>query len=124
MRRAPVLLILLLLVACGTPREQCEARATRDLRIVNQLIDESRAIIERGYAIETVENESLRYTFCLDRNGNRTLCWVRDRDFGTRPVAVNLDEEQAKLASLLKKKEDLEVRARAAIEACQALPDS
>ena len=115
---------LVILTACATPREQCEARATQDLRIVNRLIEESRAIIERGYAIETVEEDHLHYTFCLDRNGNRTLCWVRDSDLRSRPVAVNLDEERAKLASLLKKKEELEVRARAAIEACQALPDS
>ncbi len=123
MRPLLALSALLILAACATPRQQCEARATRDLRVVNQLIEESRAILERGYAFETVEDESLRYTFCLDRDGNRTLCWVRDRDFSTRPVAVNLDEERAKLASLLRKKEELEVEARAAIEACRALPD-
>lgn len=124
MRPFFVLSALAILAACATPRQQCEARATQDLRIVNRLIEESRAIVERGYAIETVEDERLRYTFCVDRDGNRTLCWVRDRDIRTRPVAVNLDEERAKLASLFKKKEELEVRARAAIEACAALPDS
>lgn len=123
MRSLLALSALVILSACATPRQQCEARATRDLRVVNALIDESRAILERGYAFETVADDRLRYTFCLDRDGNRTLCWVRDRDLSTRPVAVNLDEERAKLESLLKKKEELEVEARAALAACRALPD-
>jgi hypothetical protein len=39
-------------------------------------------------------------------------------------VAVNLDEVRATLASLLKKKDELEVTTRAALAACQSLPDS
>ena len=49
--------------------------------------------------------------------------WVDDIRTSSRPVAVNLDEVRATLDSLLRKKQELEVETRAAIEACRALPD-
>lgn len=121
--RLALALPLLLLAACASPREQCEARALRDLRVVDRLIEDSRATLERGYALETVETERLRYTVCLDDDGARTFCWVRDRDSETRPVAVNLNEIRATLGSLTEKREELLVRARRDLEACRALPD-
>jgi hypothetical protein len=50
------------------------------------------------------------------------FCWGNDTYTRVRPVAVNLDEERAKLQTLLQKREELEVRARAQIEACARLP--
>lgn len=114
----------IVLAACATPHEQCEARATRDLRVVNQLIDESRGILERGYAVETVDTIYPRMTLCAVGDGESEICWVDDLRRTTRPVAVNLDEVRATLASLLKKKDELEVTTRAALAACRSLPDS
>jgi hypothetical protein len=124
MRPLATISALLVLAACATPREQCEARATRDLRVVNQLIDESRAVLARGYAIETVDTVYPRMTLCRIGDGRSEICWVDDLRRTTRPVAVNLDEVRATLASLLKKKDELEVTTRAALAACQSLPDS
>ena len=38
-----ILFLLPLLVACGTPREHCVAKATRDHRVVERLITETEA---------------------------------------------------------------------------------
>lgn len=123
MRPFPALAAVLILAACATPREQCEARATRDLRVVNQLIEENRAILERGYAITTIETVRTRMTLCRVSEDRSEICWVDDIRTSSRPVAVNLDEVRATLDSLLRKKQELEVETRAAIEACRALPD-
>jgi hypothetical protein len=61
------------------------------------------------------------------RSGRRAerseICWVDEIRTSTRPVAVNLNEVRATLASLVENRPALETRARAALEACRALPD-
>jgi hypothetical protein len=123
MRPLLTLAALALLAACSTPREQCENRAVRDLRVVDRLIAENRAILERGYAIQTVETVRPRMTLCRVSEDRSEICWVDDIRRSTRPVAVNLNEVRATLASLVDKRAELEVRARAELAACQALPD-
>lgn len=122
MRPIAALAALALLTACATPREQCEAAAIRDLRVTDRLIAENRAILERGYAIATVETVRPRMRLC--RDGERTeICWEDEIRTSTRPVAVNLNEVRATLASLVENRPTLETRSRAALEACRALPD-
>lgn len=117
--RFVLFLPLVALAACATPQERCIQTATRDLRVVNGLIAETQATIERGYAYQVVEDERLRLSFC--RRGERTeLCWIRDNDTRRVPVAVNLDEEREKLATLIAKRDELELRARQQIAACEA----
>ena len=121
MRLPLALAALALLAACATPRERCEAEAVRDLRVVDRLIAENRAILERGYAIETERTVRPRMTFC--RIGDQSeICWVDDVRTSTRPAAVNLTEVQATLASLVENRGRIETRARAALEACRTLP--
>jgi hypothetical protein len=120
-----LLALPLLLAACATPQQRCEIQATRDLRVVNGLIAETQATLQRGYALR----EETRTRF------GTTICYGRDDDFGIdfclgnetrtrlRPVAVNLDAERAKLQTLQEKRQELEVRARAQIETCARLPD-
>ena len=123
MRPIAALAALALLTACATPRERCEDAAMRDLRITDRLIAENRAVLERGYAIATVETVRPRLRLC--REGDRSeICWEDEIRSSTRPVAVNLNEIRATLDSLLENRPTLETRARAALEACRALPDS
>jgi hypothetical protein len=122
MRPIAALAALALLTACATPRDRCESAAMRDLRVTDRLIAENRAILERGYVIETVETVRPRMRLC--RDGERSeICWVDEIRTSTRPVAVNLNEVRATLASLVENRPALETRARAALEACRALPD-
>ena len=52
----PLLLLstCFVLVGCGTPQEQCIARETRGLRVVDRLIVEAEGNLKRGYASEDV----------------------------------------------------------------------
>ena len=122
-----LLALPLLLAACATPQQRCEIQATRDLRVVNELIAETQATLQRGYAFQTVQNTRPVATFCWGGSygdawgSGYGLCWNNTSYTTREPVAVNLDEERAKLQTLLNKREELEVRARAQIEACGRL---
>lgn len=120
MRRLLSLVLPLFLVACATPQQRCEIRATQDLRVVNGLIAETQATIQRGYALREEQRTRVGTTFCYGNRGDvgYGFCWGNDTYTQLRPVAVNLDEERAKLRTLLQKREELEVRARAQIDAC------
>jgi hypothetical protein len=118
-----LLALPLLLAACATPQQRCEIQATRDLRVVNGLIAETQATLQRGYALREEQRTRVGTTICYGRHDNfgYGFCWGNDTYTRVRPVAVNLDEERAKLQTLLNKREELEVRARAQIEACGRL---
>lgn len=118
--RPLVLVLPLLLAACVSPEQRCINRASEDLRVLSALIEETRGTIERGYAYEFREEDRLRYTICTHRDGTRGFCWVRDERTTRVPVAVNLDDERAKLETLLAKREELTLRTRAEIAACEA----
>jgi hypothetical protein len=120
MRPLLPLAALLVLTACGTPQQRCEIQATRDLRVIDGLIAESQATLQRGYALREEQRSRFGTTICYGGGDNYGygFCWGNDTYTTLRPVAVNLDEERAKLQTLLQKREELEVQARAQIEAC------
>jgi hypothetical protein len=124
MRPLHALALALLVAACATPQQRCEIQATRDLRVVNQLIAETQATLQRGYALREEQRPRVGTTVCYGGGDDFGFgfCWGNDTYTRVRPVAVNLDEERAKLQTLLQKREELEVRARAQIEACTRLP--
>lgn len=94
--------------------------ATEDLRVVNALIDETQANIERGYAIEEQVEPRIGLNVCTGRHGSFAFCTGTDFDTRERPVALDLAEEERKLQSLIEKRQELEVRARRDIAACEA----
>jgi hypothetical protein len=120
--------LCLMLVACGTPQEQCIARETRDLRVVNRLIAETEGNLARGYAFEeftTFRTEYVQCGFLPDDGDPATeprarLCLDRVPETDRRPVAIDLRAEQQKLDSLLAKRRDLELRATDVVAACKA----
>ena len=123
MRTLLPLAALILVTACATPRQRCEIQATRDLRVVNELIAESQATLRRGYALREEQRTRFGTTICYGGGGDfgYGFCWGNDTYTRLRPVAVDLDQERAKLQSLLQKREELEVEARAQIDACARL---
>ena len=126
-RVVPVAL-LGLLAACGTPQEQCIRQGTRDLTVVDRLISESRETLRRGYALEQVETSRLQWRPCgyprPAQPGKPAppppMCMVEVPDWTTRPVAVDLKAEQAKLASMEAKRKELAKAAEPHIRACKA----
>lgn len=128
MRRALALPLLLALSACGTPQEQCIRRETADLRTLDRLIRETEGNLERGFAFEEYQTWEWDTFTCYrpDETGRMQpeTCERRVSVLDTRPVAINLEAEQAKLDSMRAKRVDLARRAAAATEACrQAYPE-
>ncbi|WP_341366632.1 hypothetical protein [Yoonia sp. BS5-3] len=125
MRPAFMLLPLVALTACATPREQCIADVTRDTRILSSLINETEANLARGYALderrevrtitrtcrgETSEGEAFSFP-CKD---TRTVTT-------TQPVAIDLEAEAAKLESLRERFELVQAGSNQAVAQCIAV---
>lgn len=120
----------LLLAACGTPQERCISTATRDLRILTRLIEESQANLARGFAYEEYTVTRSRWVHChsdseVDSDGHRRsgrtyMCLDDYTDTVRRPVAIDLAQERRKLDSMLVKKRELNRVAAAQIEGCRA----
>jgi hypothetical protein len=126
MRAAPVLVLLsaLGLAACQTPREACISEATSQLRTIDSLIRETRANLERGYAIEEDQEVRVRRGWCRVQNEDGTEGRVRCEDTDVvdvqRPVAIDLNAERAKLESLLEQRGRFQSQQDARLRACVA----
>ncbi len=120
------------LAACGTPQEQCIGTATRELRTVDRLIAETKGNLARGYSYETEEITRTEWVICdyvqdpaptpgapLPKPRPR-YCFDDVTDTVRREVAIDPGLERRKLAGLEEKRRDLNRRAAAAIEVCQA----
>lgn len=125
MHRSLVLVPLALLAACGTPQEQCIGRATKDLRVVEKLVVETQRNIDRGYAIEEYTVIIPEWEECeqrFDKKGRPLpprMCLEDREETRTRPVAVDLNAETAKLESLLSKRDQLRRESSGRIDACR-----
>ncbi len=118
---------LLLLVACGTPQEQCINGATRDMRVVDRLIAESEQTLARGYTYVEVTTFRTGFVDCTQRPTAENpkpevgRCLGEIPETIRKPVAVDLNAEAAKLASLKAKRTQQAQQAGAAIRQCKAL---
>lgn len=119
--RPLLVLPFLALAACATPQEQCVANANRNLRTIEALIRETQGNLARGYAIETrnvLTNE--RQVCGHNSKGENIYCDIAVSDQQRVPVAVDLEAEQAKLNSLIARRNQM-VQAQPSILAdCQA----
>lgn len=128
----PALAALLFLVACGTPQEQCIAKSTRDLRIVDRLIVETEGNLQRGYALEDVTVYTPVWVNCAvslpapvagapaPPPPAPRLCLDERAETVTRPKAIDLKAEARTLRSLQDKRTQLAKAAAAPIAACKA----
>lgn len=124
--------ICLALAACGTPQEQCIARETRDLRVVDKLITEVEGNLARGYAFEEITISRTVWVQCqpiivpppvegapVSPPAAPRLCLEDDEETVTRPKAIDLVAERSKLSGLKAKRKELSVAANRSIAACQ-----
>lgn len=104
MRPALIILPLMVLSACATPREQCIAHVTRDTRVLSALINETQANLSRGYALDEQQDVRTIKRNCRGENEDGSTfffpCNKTETFTTTRPVAIDLVAEQAKLDSL------------------------
>lgn len=125
MQRMMVSAAFLALVGCGTPQQQCINSVTRNLQIVDDLIYKTQANLARGFAYENVTISTPRLVDCTNKatadnpDPQRQSCWDQVTQTISRPVAIDLDAEAAKLASLQRKRPQLAVASGPSIVACQ-----
>jgi hypothetical protein len=117
---------LLILTACGTPQERCIGSATRDMRVVDRLIAEVETNIRRGYALEEVTVYTTQWVDCTPRvkpgdpAPKPQMCLDDVPQTVTKPKAIDLDAEAAKLKSLKAKRATQAKAAGPEIKACKA----
>jgi hypothetical protein len=127
-----ILPLCLALVACGTPQEQCIARETRDLRIINRLIAETEGNLQRGYAFEEITISRPVWVQCAPLPVRPAVegqpapppqtprrCLDDEEETVTRPKAIDLSAEQSKLNGLKAKRKQLSAAAERSIAACR-----
>lgn len=121
MPRFALFAFLLLLTACATPRERCISGATEDIRVLDRLIAQSRGTIERGYALDTERRTNWQWVICgRNSNGAFRYCWQPYDSYRRVPTAVNLNEEQQRLESMIVKRKQLAAELGPKIAACEA----
>lgn len=117
-----------LLVACGTPQEQCIRSNTRELRTIDRLVGEVEANLARGYAIETYEVPTVDWVPCYPRRPAKPgeppppprMCPQQDYETRERNVPIDPQAERRKLDGLKARRAALMRQAEAAIAACKA----
>ena len=123
MRVLIALLPVLALVACATPREACLDAATRDARVISALIAQTEGNIARGYGLSQrqVLRNTLRACHDDDRAGEglNSFCRGVRASTVTVPRAVDLAEEERKLAQLRARLAAITDRTEAQVAACR-----
>jgi hypothetical protein len=125
MKRFLVSAVFLGLAACGTPQQQCIGGVTRNLQVVDRLIAETEGNLNRGFAFANVDITTPKFVDCtpeptLTQPEPRVRqCLENVVQTVSKPVAIDLNAEAAKLASLKTKRAQLATAAQPAIAACQ-----
>lgn len=114
------------LAACGTPQERCIRSATKDLRTVRALADETRLNLARGYAYEETEITRTEWVVCgyvRSKDGEKLrpdYCLDDVTDIVRRTVAIDPALEKRKLDALVAKDRELSALATRQIAGCRA----
>ena len=122
MHKSLLVLPLALLAACGTPQERCISQANSQVRVLDRLISETQGNLSGGYALEEQQEVRVINTTCTGQNEDGTTFVFPCEDTQTRtrrvPVAIDLNAEQAKLNSLLQRREQEAAAAQARAQQC------
>lgn len=122
-----LLLMLPVLAACSTPRQSCINSATRDLAVVNGLIVQTEANLQRGYGLRREAYTSTRVDVCVGSRSYRSsrgfgwnYCAVPQTRYRNVPVTIDRATEQRKLKELQQTRARLVKEARPKLEYCNA----
>ncbi|MDB9943854.1 hypothetical protein OAD19_02365 [Octadecabacter sp.] len=103
-KKTLILLPLLAIAACSTPREQCISNANGQLRTLDRLIDVASGNVQRGFALAEVQDVRVLRTTCQGTNEDgstfRFPCEETETFTRREPVSINIVEERMKLAQL------------------------
>ena len=124
MHRALILLPLVALTACATPREQCINEGLRDARVLRALVAETEGNLARGYALETRQEVRTVRGTCRGRSEEGEVFFFSCDETRTVDrsvhVAIDLNAERAKLASLRERLTQTQAQADQTVAQCIA----
>jgi hypothetical protein len=124
-RSSFLLLPLLALAACSTPREQCISISHRPVAQLDHLISTVRGNISRGYALAEVQDVRVLRASCegINEDGStfRFPCEETETTTRQEPVAINVGEERVKLIQLENRREQFARDAQSNIQQCVAI---
>ena len=116
--------LLSFVAACATPREACLSQVNKDQRVLERLVVDTRSNLERGYAIETQQKIREVRAVCKSTLPDGTVINIRCKQTQVRevrvPVAIDLNAERAKLASLEERQQQMQANAQVARQQCLA----
>lgn len=122
--RFVTLALLPLVAACSTPREACLASVSQDQRVLAQLISETRGNVNRGYAVEVRQKVREVRRTCTSKLPDGTELRTRCKEVDVRdvrvPVAIDLNAERRKLASLEERQQQMRSNTEIARQQCIA----
>ena len=122
--RLALLFVPVLVTACATQQEACIANVTRDARVLDALITETRANLSRGYAIAEEQDVVVIRRSCTGTNEDGTTftfgCDDTQRVSREVPVAIDLNAEREKLVSLEQRQLQNQSNIGAGIAQCRA----
>lgn len=98
--RASLLLLLLVLTACGTPQERCVRDAAAPYRVALKERQRIAQDLSRGFTYETEFERVERFTWCRGPKGSAYPCWETDMEPVTRRVPVDRAVLRARDADL------------------------
>ena len=118
------LYILPLLAACANPQETCRQQAVEEVRILEQLIEETEGNIERGYALESEVVNAVDLQVCLGNIQNLLFCNRTGTTAVETPVAIDIRSERQKLKTLQERLQEAQQRAAYELQQCEAKFDA
>jgi hypothetical protein len=106
---AILIAVLLAHSGCSTPQSRCAGVEIRELRTIDMLIARTRADMKRGYATRQ-SNDRTGINVCLgSSNTNVGVSFCTSPTPRDRPVALDMNAEQRKLAALEAKRRTLQM---------------
>ena len=125
MKKSLLLLPLLALAACSTPREQCISGANRPVATLDQLIAETQGNVDRGFALVEVQDVRVLRKTCEGTNDDgstfRFPCEETETFTRREPVSINVAEERIKLSQLQDRRANAVRTAQAQVQQCIAV---
>ena len=125
MKKTLILLPLLAIAACSTPREQCISNANGQLRTLDRLIDVASGNVQRGFALAEVQDVRVLRTTCQGTNEDgstfRFPCEETETFTRREPVSINIVEERVKLVQLQDQRDSAARDAAARTQQCIAI---
>lgn len=113
--------VLLLTLAGCSEQQMCINKATREVRTLDRLINESEMNLARGYRMEDETVMFHRWVVCgpVGNNGRPYMCFEPEEQTVQRPVPIDPIVEKRTLANMKAKRAALVTPASASVAECK-----